>query len=125
MAHPREYQYPEKQKLLCLASVALHIERSDCALLLVGDFYLAECLLILIDILLQSLQETLCVLGSHDDTAAHLWLSQSGKDAGEVEYEISVRVSYECEVGINAYAYFRGESDLDLWVFLFFHFIIF
>ena len=88
MAHPREYQYPEKQKLLCLASVALHIERSDCALLLVGDFYLAECLLILIDILLQSLQETLCVLGSHHYAAANLRLLHTGKHTCEVEDEV-------------------------------------
>ena len=112
-------------RVLCLASVALHIKWGDGALLLIGDFNFSESLLILIYVLLQSLQETLGMLGSHDNTTAHLRLSQPREDAREVEHEVGVRVSYEGEVGVNAYAYFWGESNLYLWVFLFFHFIMF
>ena len=65
-------------------------KRSNRALGLSGQFDFSELLLILVDILLQSAEQSLGVLGSHDDAAAHLGLRHSGQMAGKIEHEIAV-----------------------------------
>ncbi len=55
---------------------------------LVGDLDFAEGLLIFVDVALQSLQQSLHVLRSHDDAAAHLCFGHTGKYASKVEDKV-------------------------------------
>ncbi len=76
----------------CLGFAGVHVEGRDGSsgtgllTLLQADF--AKLLLVLVDVVLKGKEQALGVFGSHDDTAAHFGLLQTGHHAGEVEDEL-------------------------------------
>ena len=66
------------------------VERSSCArLLCLRQVDFAEVLLVLLDVVVQGHEQTLCVLRSHYDAAAYLRLLHTGEHASEVEDKVA------------------------------------
>ena len=59
------------------------------------------------------------MFGSHDDTAAHFGLLQTGHHAGEVEDELGRRMSKDGEIGIDTLCHLGLQFNLKLLVLLF------
>ena len=114
---PTLFQQKKLPRELFLLGFAGEAERGrDDVMRDVREFDLAVLAFVFGDIVLESLEQALSVLGSHDEAADHLGFRNTGHHLNIVHDELTVRVSDDCKIGIDALSDVRGKLDIEFFL---------